>query len=176
MEKIGKPKRLIGYDTDINIERRERGEDAVYRFIRPRTMIYVVLILVVAGIMGWRLTTRATIGVNVLHDRNPLYVSNSDGSIRNGYTVRLLNKDPHDRDLILSVKGLPAGSHIDTASIARRVGDGLVFTTEADQTREIRIQVMVPPNSGVSASTALSFELASPTGEVAAAKDFFKAP
>ena len=176
MTKLGKPKRLIGYDTDINIERRERGEAAVYSFIRPRTMIYVVLILVVAAIMGWRLSTRATVGVNVLHDRNPLYVTNSDGSIRNGYTVRLLNKEPHQRELTLSVKGLPKGSHIDTASVARHEGGSLVFTTDADQTREVRVQVVVPAGANIGHSTDLAFELAAPGGEVASAKDFFKAP
>jgi cytochrome c oxidase accessory protein FixG len=86
MEKLGKPPRLIGYDTDINIERRERGEPEVHRFVRARTLIYVVLIFIVAAVMGWRLSTRATIGVSVIHDRNPQYVANSDGSIRNGYT------------------------------------------------------------------------------------------
>jgi polyferredoxin len=30
----------------------------------------------------------------VLHERNPLFVRLSDGSIRNAYTVRLLNKRP----------------------------------------------------------------------------------
>ena len=176
MVKLGKPKRLIGYDTDINIERRERGEPPVQRFVRARTMIYVVLIVAAAAVMGWRLSTRATIGVNVLHDRNPQFVTNSDGSIRNGYTVRLLNKDPHARDLTLSVTGLPAGSTLDTSSIARHDDGRLVFTTEPDQTREVRILVVVPAKAVIGASTDVVFELVAPGGEVARAKDFFKAP
>jgi cytochrome c oxidase accessory protein FixG len=176
MEKLAKPTRLIGYDTDINIERRERGEPAIYRYIRPRTMIYVVLIVVVAVVMGWRLSTRATIGVNVIHDRNPQYVANSDGSIRNGYTVRLLNKEPRTRDLTLSVAGLPKGSRLETSSIARHDGDALVFAIESDQTREVRVQVVVPPGAPVGSSTDLTFRLTEPQGEVASAKDFFKAP
>ena len=176
MEKLGKPKRLIGYDTDINIERRERGEAPVFRFVRPRTMIYVGLIVVVAVVMGWRLSTRATIGVNVLHDRNPQFVVNSDGSIRNGYTVRLLNKEPHARDLTLSVSGVPAGARLETSSIARQNGKDLVFAIEPDQTREIRVQVVVPAGSGLGASTSVVFGLSAAQGETASAKDFFKAP
>ena len=176
MDKLGKPPRLIGYDTDLNIERRERGEGEIYRFVRARTLIYVVLIAVVVAVMGWRLSTRATIGINVLHDRNPQFVTNSDGSIRNGYTVRLLNKEPHGRDLTLSVEGLPPGSHVDTSSIARHDGETLVFTIEPDQTREVRVQVVVPAGSGIAPSTDLAFRLAAPGGEVARAKDFFKAP
>ncbi|MDK9696438.1 MAG: cytochrome c oxidase accessory protein CcoG [Siculibacillus sp.] len=176
MEKLDKPIRLIGYDTDINIERRARGEGAIHRYVRARTMIYVVLIVVVAVVMGWRLSTRATVGLNVLHDRNPQYVTNSDGSIRNGYTVRLLNKEPHIRDLTLSVTGLPSGARIDSASLAKRDGERLVFTIEPDQTREVRVQVLVPPDAKIGASSDVVFVVAAPDGETARAKDFFKAP
>ena len=40
---------------------------------------------------------RALLDVNVLHDRNPVAVKLSDGSIRNAYTMRLLNKRGFDR-------------------------------------------------------------------------------
>ena len=40
--------------------------------------------------MLYALLTRTLLDINVLHDRNP--VALSDGSIRNAYTVRLLNK------------------------------------------------------------------------------------
>ena len=35
---------------------------------------------------------RSTVDVNILPDRNPLFVTMSDGSIRNGYTIRVMNK------------------------------------------------------------------------------------
>ena len=38
------------------------------------------------------LLLRPDLDVNVLRDRNPLYVKLSDGGVRNGYTVKLLNK------------------------------------------------------------------------------------
>ena len=47
--------------------------------------------------MLYALATRTLLDVNVLHDRNPLAVTLSDGSIRNAYTVRLLNKRGYDR-------------------------------------------------------------------------------
>ncbi len=176
MTKIGKAPRLIAYDTDINIERRERGEPAVYKIIRPRTLIYVVLIVVAAVVMGWRLSTRATIGINVLHDRNPQYVVNSDGTIRNGYTVRLLNKSPGTRKFSLEVAGLPSGAKVDTTSGATRVGAGLGLTVDSDQSREIRILITVPASAAVPASSDLRFVLADELGERVEAKDFFKAP
>src|SRR5208282_3101862 len=51
MVRIGLPKRLIAYDTDANVERRAMGLKARYRFIRPRTLFYIVVIVIVASIM-----------------------------------------------------------------------------------------------------------------------------
>jgi polyferredoxin len=51
--------------------------------------------------------------VNVLHDRNPLYVKLSDGGARNGFTMRLLNKRYEPRAFKISVEGLPAGAKLD---------------------------------------------------------------
>jgi polyferredoxin len=42
----------------------------------------------------------------VLHDRNPLFVTLSDGAMRNGYTVKILNKERQERIFRLEFKGL----------------------------------------------------------------------
>jgi len=39
------------------------------------------------------LLLRSTVDVNLLPDRNPLFVTMADGSIRNGYTIRVMNKE-----------------------------------------------------------------------------------
>ena len=44
MKEIGRPPRLIAYDTDINIARRPQGLPPIYKPIRARTMIYPVVI------------------------------------------------------------------------------------------------------------------------------------
>jgi len=83
MKKIGRETRLIGYDNDINIHRREAGKPPIYRVVRPRTIVYSSIIAVVGAIMLYTLVTRSLLDVNVLHDRNPVAVKLSDGSIRN---------------------------------------------------------------------------------------------
>ena len=55
---------------------------------------------------------RTVLEVNVLHDRNPPFVLLSDGSIRNGYTVKILNKLHEPREFALAVRG-PAEAHAD---------------------------------------------------------------
>ena len=42
--------------------------------------------------MTYTLATRRNDGVSVIHDRNPLFVRLSDGAVRNGIRIRILNK------------------------------------------------------------------------------------
>ena len=58
MQKIGRPARLIAYDTDINIKRRQQGEKPIYRIVRSRTVLYALIIAVVGGVMTYALATR----------------------------------------------------------------------------------------------------------------------
>src|SRR5680860_100696 len=74
---------------------------------RPRVILYAAAMAVVGLIMLVALVIRPVLDVNVLHDRNPLYVRLSDGGVRNGYTVKLLNKLYLPRAFTIGVEGLP---------------------------------------------------------------------
>ena len=151
MKEIGRPTGLIGYDTDINMQRRREGKAPIYRIVRPRTLIYVAAIAIVGSIMLFALSTRSTMDVNVLHERNPLFVQLSDGGIRNDYTVRLLNKR-EQRSFALDVFRLP-GATVHIAGIKRKPDGRLVVEVGQDQTREVRMSVQVDsshvPKTGV---------------------------
>ena len=43
------------------------------------------------------LLMRDRLDINVRHDRNPLFVVLSDGSIRNGYDIKILNMKTRSR-------------------------------------------------------------------------------
>lgn len=177
MDKVGSPRGLIAYDTDINIDRRKHGKEPIIKLVRVRTLIYVGLILGIAGFMSFTLLNRGFADVNVLHDRNPIFVQNSDGSVRNGYTVRLLNKRTHERTFVLSVEGLPTGIKIEAVGIAEAVGGKPLVVVGPDQTREIRVNVIVPKGVPVDKSTNVTFRITDTSiGEMGTAKDFFKAP
>ncbi|MCW9035644.1 MAG: cytochrome c oxidase accessory protein CcoG [Rhodospirillales bacterium] len=110
MEKMNLPKGLIRYDSISNGLAREHKKPETFHLVRPRTMAYVVILLVVMGAMGFSLGTRSLLDVTVLRDRAPLFVTLSDGSIRNGYTYKILNKDDSARTYTLSLKGLEGAS------------------------------------------------------------------
>ena len=97
MEKVGLPKGLIRYDTE---------RKTPHRIWRPRTFWYGGIIALVGCLMLYSLFTRSPLEVNVIHDRNPLFVKLSDGSIRNGYTISILNKNHMDTTYALSIEGL----------------------------------------------------------------------
>ncbi len=74
MRELHRPTGLIAYDNDMNADAAAPGLPEVYNLVRPRTILYVVLIAVVGSIMTYAFVNKKYSGVNVLHDRNPLAV------------------------------------------------------------------------------------------------------
>ncbi|GMO15026.1 cytochrome c oxidase accessory protein CcoG [Bradyrhizobium sp. TM233] len=172
MQEIGRPKGLIGYDTDINMQRRRDGEPPIYRIVRARTLIYTAAIAIVGTIMVYTLATRATMDVNVLHERNPLFVQLSDGGVRNDYTVRILNKGAQ-RSFAIEVSGLP-GASIRVAGIEAAPGGKPVVEVGQDQTREVRLSVQVGPADLPKSSRDLEVAITdTASGGRASARDHF---
>ncbi len=62
---------------------------------------------IVAGAMIAALALRGDTELHVLRDRAPLYVTLSDGTIRNGYTLKILNKAREPRRYVLTTEGVP---------------------------------------------------------------------
>ncbi len=103
MEKVGLPGGLIRYDTE---RAREEGAKANFRLLRPRSLWYAGIMAIVGGVMLYSLLTRSPVDLTVIHDRNPLLVRLSDGSIRNGYQIAILNKTHEDKAYKLMLEGL----------------------------------------------------------------------
>jgi cytochrome c oxidase accessory protein FixG len=139
MGRIDRPRGLIGYDTIARQDAVPRGAPAPVRLIRARTLLYAGLICLVGCIMLIALLYRATLEINVLHDRNPPYVLMSDGSVRNGYTVKILNKLHQSRDFRLATRGLGNASFL---IIGLEASASIRVT--ADDMRELRVLVTVP--------------------------------
>jgi cytochrome c oxidase accessory protein FixG len=173
MTKVGRPTGLIAYDTDINIARRAEGKPPIYRLVRPRTLVYAGLIVLVATVMLYTLLTRHSLDISVRHDRNPLFVTLSDGSIRNAHTVHLLNKRRDVSPIELEIEGLPEAE-------VHMVGQDTVvpgmplIPVGPDQGREVRVLVTIPPGVKIDRSTPLTFRATdTATGETVVATDQF---
>ena len=138
MVKIDRPKGLIAFDTDANVQRRMEGKKSRLNLVRPRTIIYAVLFAAVGIIMLYALLNRSTLDMNVLRDRQPNYVSLSDGSVRNGYTIKVLNKVTRARRFSLTTEQLPAP--VITLAGQRNDAD-IVLTVPADETLDFKVYV-----------------------------------
>ncbi|WFU14819.1 cytochrome c oxidase accessory protein CcoG [Bradyrhizobium sp. CB3481] len=176
MKKIGRPTRLIGYDNEINILRRQQGRLPISRIVRPRTIIYGLFIALIGGIMLYTLTTRSLLEINVLHDRNPVAVKLSDGSIRNAYTMRLLNKSGFDRVVAIDVDG-PVNAAVHLVGADSVTPDRPEVVIGRDQTTELRLLVTAPEVNTREGSIPVHFHVTDVgLGAVASATDNFVAP
>nr|MEC9419172.1 FixG Ig-like domain-containing protein [Pseudomonadota bacterium] len=129
------------------------------------------------GIMLFALLKRDFADISVLHDRNPVFVEQSDGSVRNCYTVRLSNKRRHERHFMLHVEGMPANTMVEAVGTEDTFAGRPIISVGPDTTREVRILVTSPPWAKMPHSTPVTFRITeSVMGEVVTAKDTFKAP
>lgn len=157
MSRVGLPKGLIAYDTDANVERRSRGEKARFRFVRPRTIFYFAVIMVVTAIMAIGLGTRRTIDLDVLRDRIPNYIETSDGSVRNAYTLKVMNRADEPRAFYLTATG-PKIKSIDVIGLGY-VTMPVNIAVEADKVRTLRVLVTVAPKDLRAPSQRMIFQI-----------------
>ncbi len=106
MEKVDLPKGLISYDTYEGQFAKQADKKLQVNFLRPRIIGYTLILLFVSILMTTALLSRSVLDFNVIRDRNPLFVKLADGSIRNGYTLKVTNKQLHPRHFTLIMHGL----------------------------------------------------------------------
>ena len=107
MEKLELPKDLIRYDTPFNQEQRASNSSEKSSLLRARTVYYTILLSLVSAVILYGLVNRSSLEMHVLRDRNPLFVMLSDGTVRNGYDIKILNKTHDDQTYSLTVDGMP---------------------------------------------------------------------
>lgn len=108
MTKLDRPRGLIDFETWRNIERGRRGEARVSRLVRPKTIGAAAACIALAAGMATAFALRADGAMSVEHDRNPRFVTLSDGSVRNAYTIKLFNKSGVPRAFALKAEGVDA--------------------------------------------------------------------
>ncbi|MDH5546741.1 MAG: cytochrome c oxidase accessory protein CcoG [Gammaproteobacteria bacterium] len=102
MDKIHKPHGLIRY---VSLDEM-MGKTPPSVFKRPRVIVYFsMLLLAVVGII-YGLTHLGALELKVLHERQPLFVIQSDGSIQNKYELKVLNKTDNEMKLAVEINGL----------------------------------------------------------------------
>ncbi|MER9851434.1 cytochrome c oxidase accessory protein CcoG [Mesorhizobium sp. M0106] len=169
MDKLGKERGLISYATlsdynanmmlataggacsvDPSLVRTDDGlfSDRVAHFhvrkiFRPRTYVYMAMWSLIGLGLLFSLLTRDRLEINVLHDRNPQFVTLSDGSIRNGYAVKLLNMIPEPRTIVVSIAGLP-GAEMSIVGVDLPADRSFAIQVEPDRLKMLKVFVRLP--------------------------------
>lgn len=182
MEKVGSPKGLISYSTLRTYDAHKAGGLAVIgwrSFIRPRTFVYTAIWMAVGLAMFFSLLNRERLDVSILNDRNPLFVRLSDGSIRNGFTVKILNMEQRPRSFAVSAEGLPGSTMTITGGNGEPLHEFNV-DVDADKLRAIKVYVAVSPLLLGNEQTPFEFKVVEKatesTPETRSISAFFHAP
>jgi len=101
MDKIGKPRGLIRYASLDELS----GKPAKKMYQHPRTLVYLGIIVVAMSGIVYGLTHLGSMTLRVIPDRQPMFVTMSDGSIQNKYDFKVLNKTDKDLHVKVSAEG-----------------------------------------------------------------------
>lgn len=162
MAKLGREPDLIGYTTPDRDQREQQKKPlpSMWReVVRGRTIAYFLLWAAIGIAMIYSVTTRGRLDLTVAHDRNPQYVQLSDGGVRNGYTIKILNMQNRPRRFILDVSGLKGAQLWDGLSTDKMAASSLMIAVGPDQLEARRIFVRVGRADVPAQKTALVFRV-----------------
>ena len=103
MVKVNRPKGLIRYDSLVGLA---AGKT---RWVRPRTIVYFILLLIGVGVATFAFSTVKPASFMIMRMSSAAYFVTGD-DVRNQFMVRLLNKRNEPSTFTMAVSGLPAGS------------------------------------------------------------------
>jgi len=176
MARVDRPLNLISFASERNLRLAAQGKPTRVRLVRPRTIAYVVVLAALIGAMAIGLSSRSAVELTLVHDRNPLFVTLSDGAIRNGYQVRISNKTHEEGAYTLGFEGIEGA----TMSI---IGQTDVDDTEAiltampDTISTYQVFVSVPAGMLSSSRASIQFVLTDDvTGETVTGEEAFRGP
>ena len=158
MEKVDRPRGLIAYDKDAAVAARSCGQKPEHRLIRPRTLYYGVALAIVSGLMIWGFSTRKTLDVHALRDRNPAAVRLHDGAVRNGYTLKIANHGFEPATVEVRYAGVTGAI---LRSPGRPVSNPLRLQVDPNRVTSIRVFVTAPAAVVADGSRRANFEIRS---------------
>ncbi|HMA10291.1 MAG TPA: FixG Ig-like domain-containing protein, partial [Steroidobacteraceae bacterium] len=106
MDRMGYPRGLIRYTTENVVKGRYPDAGIVRHILRPRTVIYSVLLALISGAFVFSLATRVPLRVDVVRDRVALSKETDEGLIENVYRLQLINKDGRPHRYTIGARGI----------------------------------------------------------------------
>jgi len=142
MEKVGFEPGLIRYSS----EREDAGKTR--RFVRPRTVIYSLLLVVLASVFVVALTTRGSYDVNVGRAVGEPYQVLPDDRVANRIRVRVRNQTPRAAQFTIRVDE-PAAAEVKVVGVSP-------VSVAAEEMTRTEAWIVIPPETvrgGTAAAT-----------------------
>jgi len=147
MDKIGKPAGLIRYSTDRAMAGHWSARQIAARVLRPRVLIYSVLLAAIVGAFVTALALRTPLKLDVIRDRGSMGREVDDGVIENVYRLQVMNTAETAHRFRIDVMG------IDGISLA----DGAVVELEGASTRAVPVRVQAARGAAHKGSNQIEF-------------------
>lgn len=158
MDKMGYPRGLVRYSTENALAKHWNMQDILRHVIRPRIIIYLVILTAISAAWVWGLATKPQLRVDVIRDRMTLAREVEGGVIENVFRLQVMNVSELDQKYIVTVSGLDK---------IELVGEPLIDLASASN-KNVTYQVRVPPESAGKGSHPIYFDVKSQSNETVA--------
>lgn len=145
MDKMGYEQNLIRYTS----ENHDSGGEL--KPIRPKTIGYGIALLIISAAFVMSVWLRTPLELDIIKDRNRLYVTNSEGFIVNIYKLRILNKDQLSHTYTINVEGNDNLKYEGPATV----------TLPSEGIKEVPVRVAIDPFNLKDSSFDIEFVLES---------------
>jgi len=164
MDKMNYPRGLIRYDTQNGQAAGWTRAQLLKRVLRPRVLVYSVILLGIVGAFVVTLGLRSSFRVDVVRDRGVLARQVEEGRVENVYRLQVMNTTEHPLRLRIGVDGLHGAAVVGTSTVdvapteARWVAVSVQLPADAahvltPSAQPIRFRVDSVPTPGASAET-----------------------
>jgi cytochrome c oxidase accessory protein FixG len=155
MDKMGYPRGLVRYSTENALAKHWSMNDILGHVIRPRIVIYLLILAAISVAWIWGLATKPELRVDVIRDRMTLAREVEGGVIENVFRLQVMNVSELDQKYIVTVSGLDK---------IELVGEPQIELSSASN-KNITYQVRVPPESAGKGSHTIYFDVKSKLNE-----------
>jgi cytochrome c oxidase accessory protein FixG len=147
MDKVGKPRGLIRYATENALAGRWDAQRIRARLLRPRTIGYGAVLLLMVGGMSTALALRTPLKLDVIRDRGSMGREVDGGRIENVYRLQLMNTAERAHLFHIQVAGIPTAAIVDED----------VVELSGASARAVPVRVRVDHGAARTGSNALAF-------------------
>jgi cytochrome c oxidase accessory protein FixG len=148
MDKMGYARGLVKYTTENVQEGKYSQQQIPHRILRPRVIMYSLVLLAVLATAGISFSMRLPFKVDIIRDRASLVRETDDGWLENSYNIKLMNVSNQVQHFKLTVEGLPQ---------LRLQSDEAIIAVQSGDTKSVGVRVQAEPEVATKGSHQIHF-------------------